>query len=69
MKTTRREFNMLAGVSAAGLIVPALGCQAQVEKNMPPALSTAPPPAPGKNIHPCWPSAIRTLFWPAFKAS
>jgi Xaa-Pro aminopeptidase len=59
MKITRRQFGSLVGLSAAGLVVPGLA-QAQVEKNMNPALAPAPgksmppvpAPPPGMNIHP-----------------
>ena len=47
MKMTRRHFNTLAGVSAAGLVVPGLA-QAKAGKGM----NSFAAPAPGKNIHP-----------------
>jgi len=47
MKITRRQFGALAGLSAAGLVLPGLA-QAKAEKGM----NSFAAPAPGKNMHP-----------------
>jgi hypothetical protein len=53
MKMNRRQFNILAAVSAAGLVVPGL---AQAKAANPSegrkGMNSFAAPAPGKNIHP-----------------
>ena len=51
MKSTRRQFGMMATASAAGLMVPTLG-RAQVGTNAYVQGSNLTPPENGKNWHP-----------------
>ncbi|NVJ85766.1 MAG: aminopeptidase P family protein [Cyclobacteriaceae bacterium] len=52
MKINRREFASMAGLSAAGLILPWTTSCANQDEKASVAMSSVPAPAPGKNIHP-----------------